>query len=155
MQEAVSMQKIVVGVDGPAESTTALEVALTEARLRGAEVGAVHVCTYTLPDIPDSDVTHPERILHVIASAERRAGGCIEEAVVAAGARAKGIPVTREVVRDREPAKVLVDLAKDADLLVVGSRGRGGFAGLLLGSVAQKCVHHARCPVMVVPRQVR
>jgi nucleotide-binding universal stress UspA family protein len=63
-----------------------------------------------------------------------------------AGARAA---LEREVV-EGVAAQVLVEAAGAGDLLVVGSRGHGGFAGLLLGSVSQQCAHHARCPVVVV-----
>jgi len=55
-----------------------------------------------------------------------------------------------EVVREGDPAQVLIDQADGADLLVVGSRGHGGFAEALLGSVSQHCVHHARCPVVIL-----
>jgi nucleotide-binding universal stress UspA family protein len=55
------------------------------------------------------------------------------------------------VVREGQPAEVLVAESKDAELLVVGSRGLGGFRGLLLGSVGQQCAHHAACPVVIVP----
>jgi nucleotide-binding universal stress UspA family protein len=54
------------------------------------------------------------------------------------------------VAAEGQAAHVLLEEAKDADLLVVGSRGHGGFAGLLLGSVSQQCAHHASCPVVVV-----
>ncbi len=54
------------------------------------------------------------------------------------------------IALDGPAAKVLVDAADDAELLVVGSRGHGGFAGLLLGSVSQQCAHHAQCPVVIV-----
>jgi nucleotide-binding universal stress UspA family protein len=57
----------------------------------------------------------------------------------------------REDIVVEPPAKALIDASKEASVLVVGSRGRGGFAGLLLGSVSQQCIVHAACPVVVVP----
>jgi nucleotide-binding universal stress UspA family protein len=65
----------------------------------------------------------------------------------------RGVQVQRMVVDDRHPAEALVALSADADLLVVGSRGRGGFTELLLGSVSHAAVLHASCPVVVVPSQ--
>ena len=65
------------------------------------------------------------------------------------GHPAPGVPVTGEVA-EGHPADVLVRTATGADLLVVGSRGHGGFAGMLLGSVSSHAVHHAVCPVLVV-----
>lgn len=60
------------------------------------------------------------------------------------------VDVQGELIEGR-PASALLEAAGDADLLIVGSRGRGGFTGLLLGSVSAQCVHHAPCPVVVVP----
>lgn len=55
-----------------------------------------------------------------------------------------------QVVKEGNPAQVLIDEADGADLLVVGSRGHGGFTEALLGSVSQHCVHHARCPAVII-----
>ena len=73
----------------------------------------------------------------------------LDEAVAAAGIPA-GVDVERRTVNDL-PARGLLDSAADADLLVVGARGRGGFRGLLLGSVSQQAAQHAPCPVVIVP----
>jgi nucleotide-binding universal stress UspA family protein len=62
-----------------------------------------------------------------------------------------GVAIERRVA-EGAPAAVLVDESRRADLLVVGSRGHGGFTGLLLGSVSQQCAHHASCPVVIVHR---
>ena len=72
------------------------------------------------------------------------------DAMVGEFADAPAVEVTPRAIADAHPAEALLDAAADARMLVVGSRGRGGFAGLLLGSVSQQCVHHASCPVVVV-----
>jgi nucleotide-binding universal stress UspA family protein len=75
--------------------------------------------------------------------------------IVEAAAAASGLPErqVRTVVAKGGAAKILLDVSEPADLLVIGSRGHGGFAGLLLGSVSTHCVHHATCPVVVVRPQ--
>ena len=152
------MTEIVVGIDGSAESHRALRWALAQARCYDAQVEVIHVYSYTLPDVPDSAVGRPELVDEVIAAAERRAGRVVEEAIAAAGELAHDVEVAPNVIRGREPAEHILRAAEDAHLLVVGSRGVGGFARLLLGSVSKKCLDHARCTVMVVrgepPRSV-
>lgn len=86
-----------------------------------------------------------ERMLHDVLTAVRSAQKGESEAAE------EGEPeVTEEVVAGVRPAQLLIERSQDAGLLVVGSRGLGGFRGLLLGSVSQQCVHHAACPVVVV-----
>lgn len=149
------MTKIVVGVDGSPGGLEALRWALTEARLRGTAVQVVHAWMVPLIDAlpepwaigspplgPSDDEVHE----HLEAAAR----SVLDASLAEARSADPGVEVRGELVEAR-PAAALLAAAEDADLLVVGSRGRGGFAGLLLGSVSAQCVHHAPCPVMVVP----
>jgi len=142
------MERIVVGVDGSEGSQRALRWAIAEARLRHASVDAVHAwhAPYLLatPYAPAPSIDPSEF--------EGEARAILERAVETEVA--DGVPVHRVLVCG-PAAPTLLDHAKDADLLVVGSRGRGGFAGLLLGSVSQQVVAHAECPVVVIPAHAR
>ncbi|HZT64489.1 MAG TPA: universal stress protein [Acidimicrobiales bacterium] len=139
------MTRIVVGIDGSDASRLALRWAWDEAALRGAELHVVHACTYpvvsgfgaVMPPLPAPGL--------ILGEAERMVDQQLEEVL----GEAAGDRVVREVVFGTASG-VLVEASKGADLLVVGARGRGGFTGLLLGSVSQQCVHHARCPVVVL-----
>ncbi len=136
---------VVVGVDGSGSSRDAIRFAVDEARLRQTTVKAVYAWQsplvmgfqYIPPDLID-----PEAL-------DRHAREIVEAAVVEAGAPPDDVEIDACAV-EGPPASVLIDASRDADLLVLGSRGRGGFSGLLLGSVGQQCVHHAVCPVVIV-----
>ena len=140
------MEQIVVGVDGSPPSAAALRFALGEARHHGARLlvaSAWHVPTQAYSagvPVPYPDISDSLR-----ADAEGTVVAMLEDLA----SEAEGVDVER-VVREGQPAEVLLELSADADLLVVGSRGRGGFGGLLLGSVSQQCAHHAPCPVTIV-----
>ena len=82
-------------------------------------------------------------------SLTERAEGHLREAREEARAEAREVQIETIAV-EGQPAKVLVEVTKGADLLVVGSRGLGGFRELLLGSVSQQCTQHATCPVVIV-----
>ena len=82
-------------------------------------------------------------------SFERTAQSAIAKSLDAVGDAAEGIDVERSIVQGAA-AHVLIQAAENAELLVVGSRGRGGFAALLLGSVSEQCAGHAACPVVIV-----
>jgi nucleotide-binding universal stress UspA family protein len=156
------MGTIVVGVDGSPGSDSALRWALAEARLRGSRVRVLHV--YELPRIPVTDAglgvaggmatpvavgDDGERLRNAV---ETEARALVDAAVRGAGADAlEGLEIDR-VVTQGPPAATLIESARTAELLVVGSRGRGGFLGLLLGSVSQQCAQHPPCPVVILPR---
>lgn len=136
--------RIVVGVDGSGAARQALGWALEEARLRHATVDVVHAWRMPYPDgYPIRTLTAPPAV-----EVEQEAHRLLDAAV--GSAATEGTRVEPVLVCD-SAARALIDLAKGADMVVVGSRGRGGFAGLLLGSVSQKVLHHATCPVVVIP----
>ena len=139
-------ERIVVGVDGSEGATSAVRWAAREARLRGAKlelVTAWQLPTYSgafsMASIPD------ELVDELAAEAERRAAEAAKEA-----RDEGGDPDIETRVVEGPPATVLLAAARVADLLVVGSRGLGGFSELLLGSVSHQCAHHAPCPVVIV-----
>lgn len=131
---------IVVGVDGSEGARGALQWALEEARFRDARLRAVFAWSYL--DQP------PERFDPDYGDDDARQR--LDRALEAVAGDIGDVDVERVVVCDL-PARALLDAARDADLLVVGSRGLGGFKGLLLGSVTQQVVHHAPCAIVVVP----
>lgn len=135
--------RIVVGVDGSPEARHALDHAIEEARRRGAVLRAVHAWT------PPAVLGPPgyAGIMPTHQECEEAAREVLSEVVA-------DVPrdiTVEQVVRQGPPARALVTEAEDADLLVVGTRGRGGFAGLLLGSTSHQVATHAHCPVLVVP----
>ena len=125
----------------------ALDWAVHEAKARGATVEAVHV--WSLPYVGDASGM---AAFAIDGDAVERAANELLQAAVDGTADLTDVTITRRLVHG-DTAGALLRTADevDADLLVVGSRGRGGFAGLLLGSVSQQVVHHATCPVVVVP----
>lgn len=143
------MAKIVVGVDTSDAARRALQWALEEAKLRGATLEAVHV--WQLPVFAATPLgSFPVDTGDFEADAQK----VFDELLDAVEEQAPGVDVERTFVAGH-PASKLVELAADADLLVVGTRGHGGFAGLLLGSTSQQVTHHAPCPVVIVPGDER
>ena len=142
------MGRIVVGVEGSDGSRAALRWALREASLRKATVEVV--TAYVFPNAP----IYPEvSYVPVEQPALVQQITDMQEAAIAAEQETTGVGTEVEVKRHMLPGPApgtLVRAAEGADLLVVGSRGRGGFLGLMLGSVSNYVTHHAPCPVVVV-----
>ena len=142
------IRRIVVGVDGSPASDVALRHAIREARAWGAEltavagvpVGSGSGLLAWLPAAIDHDA-----VLRDIAEG-------LDVVIDRAMAENPGVKVKRHVL-DGTGAELLTEFSTATDLIVVGSRGRGGFAGLLLGSTSQAVLHHSACPVMVVTRR--
>lgn len=140
---------VVVGVDGSECSGEAVGLAFDEAARRGTTLVAVHAWLYPTPIAP-GDVLPLVYDLDALAADERR---LLAECVAGFAERYPDVPVQQRLVRG-SAAGALVEESKNAQLVVVGARGRGAFAGLLLGSVSHAVLHHAHCPVVVVRHAV-
>jgi nucleotide-binding universal stress UspA family protein len=133
-------QRIVVGVDGSVPSKAALGWAIRQASLTGAVVEAVSAWEY-----PDTYGLGPTLGVDFQSIAATMVADVIAETTGPDG------PVKiRPRVEEGHAARVLIDASAAAELLVVGSRGHGGFVGALLGSVSLHCIQHATCPVVVI-----
>lgn len=150
------IRRIVVGIDGSPGSQAALRWALAEARLRGATLHAVHA--WELPLTPGGAGPYvvlgrpPEdspKLDEIELAVQQEAERVLDEALGEVEGEVGDVEIERDVVQEAAP-QALLRASAGAEMLVVGSRGRGGFAGLLLGSVSQQCAHHATCPVVVV-----
>lgn len=133
-------ERIVVGIDGSLTSRAALSWGAQEAIRRDCLLDVVYSWRY-----PSSSYAIDVREEDLVAAAQRVLDETLKQGL--------GDLKVRHVARlvRGTAARALLEAAQGAALLVVGARGRGGFAGLLLGSVSQQCVHYANCPVVVVP----
>ena len=144
------MNRILLGVDASDHSVAALQRASEEARMRDATLEVVYVFSPpepmgAWPVPPDRDAPHKD-IEDARQEFTEQLGKWLEETDV----DLSDLNVEWSVLADRRPARALVERSKDADLVVVGSRGRGGFMGLKLGSVSEQVTRHALAPVLVI-----
>jgi nucleotide-binding universal stress UspA family protein len=141
--------RVVVGVDGSAASVAALRLARDAAALRGARTVVIHA--WTLPYLA---LTAPAWAVwpEDVGEAEAQARVRLDESL-RLGAADRTRVDTEAILVNTFPGRALLDAAQEADLLVVGTRGNGGWKGLLLGSVSMQCLTHSPCPVVVVREQ--
>ncbi|MET9572797.1 universal stress protein [Streptomyces virginiae] len=148
MNEHTIEPLIVVGVDGSAHSKEAVRWAVEQARSVGGRVHAVMAWEWNRNPfaigMAEAQFAEQEAV-----TAEETARRKLSDTVTAAVGASAGVPVFRRVEQG-PPAQVLVDASKEADLMVVGTRGYGGFKGALLGSVSQQVVQYSVSTVVVV-----
>ncbi len=140
--------RVIVGVDGSETARKAVRWAAREAKLRRMKLELVSAWEIPIYSYA-SRYGFPAISEEMMKSLTARAEGHLAEALDEARAEAREVQI-ETIAAEGQPAKVLVEVAKGADLLVVGSRGLGGFRELLLGSVSQQCAQHAACPVVIV-----
>ncbi|WP_318209565.1 MULTISPECIES: universal stress protein [unclassified Streptomyces] len=143
---------MVVAVDGSPGGQGAIAFAFVEAQLRGSELVALHAWSTWSDHGESAGPDHPVELVDLVGDVDRMRAEeeqLLAKAVSGHRDQHPEVTVRMRVVRGRtRPA--LVEASRSAQLIVVGARGRGGFAGLLLGSVSQAVLHHAHCPVAVV-----
>jgi nucleotide-binding universal stress UspA family protein len=145
-REPAVRQEVAVGVDGSAVTEPALGFAFNEAALRKARLRAIHIWSHPASSAPG----YMQPLVYdplTVAEEEMR---LVEESLDTWRKKFPDVEVVSEIVHGR-PVRILAGASARADLLVVGTRGRGGFTGLLLGSVSHALLHHAHCPLAVVP----
>ena len=142
------MAGITVGVDGSHDAYRALEWAMREAAARHAPLTVL-----TVHDVAASAWIGNPVILTADEPVVEQVRQAAQESVAKAAAQIGESQPASVTVRALSgfPAQELIEASRDADLLVVGSRGGGGFARLMMGSISDQVVHHAHCPVVVVP----
>lgn len=142
------MSGIIVGIDGSAQSRRALEWAIREAAIRQAPLTVVTVQQavtgfWGAPAVSPGDADLTE---HARKEAQEETDEALDE--LGAGSRPPSVTV---LAITGAPAEEILSLANDADMIVVGSRGAGGFKKLLVGSVTSQIAHHAHRPVVIIP----
>jgi nucleotide-binding universal stress UspA family protein len=140
--------KVVVGTDGSEASFNAVKWAAHEALAHGAPLEVIHA--WTIPAISDPMAMMPIQL--PVEEFIKQAEAVREHALRVA--RDAGAADVKSVVARGSAAEHLITASKTALMVVVGTRGHGGFVGLLLGSVAQQVATHAGCPVVVVPHRI-
>ena len=146
------MSGIIVGIDGSTHSERALEWAVQEAAIRQVPLRVITVFHRTVSHWGAGAITDPQE--HANAMQAREAAQDATDKALAHAGDAHPKSVTVDALGGI-PAEELVNASRDADMIVVGSRGAGGFARLLLGSVGSQVVHHAHCPIVIIPAEER
>ena len=137
------MTTVLVGTDGSSNASAALQWALDYARMSHAMLRVLHAWHYPYASSEAGAMMAPPPQVF-----EEGAQATLDQAL--GGVDTSGV-VVETCVREGSAASALLEAAKDADVLVVGARGHGGFAGMILGSVATQCARHAEIPTVVVP----
>jgi nucleotide-binding universal stress UspA family protein len=138
--------RVVVGVDGSECSQRALNWAAEAAELRGARLEVV----YTYEPVPGVEIVGSAARVGELSSAAELEARALVATMLDAIEADDDLRTEGHAIPGVDPARTLVERSEGADLLVVGSRGRGALRSVLLGSVSHTCVHHAGCPVVIV-----
>ncbi len=140
---------IIVGVEGSGGAKEALRWAIKEARIRGSKIKVITAYAKTFVETSSELSYAPMETLDLKEQIEVMQKEVVDSVV--SSIPADEVPEIKCELLKGRAADTLIQAAEGADMLVVGTRGRGGFKGLLLGSVSNQIVQHCKCPVVVVP----